>query len=134
MQKSNIQWDELKNQYYHQLQTLQNSLDMAQHSSIELYRIYSEVIKKSRNTNPSTLKKFSDSWLKKLDIENFVASSEIKEEYNELLKNPEPTEADLNNFEQVLQKEFKDRSLFLLTAYHLTMQRFFDTWMDMWAE
>ena len=134
MQTANISWDELKSQYYHNLQNLQNSMDAAHNSSIELYRIYSDVMKKSRNTNPAILKKFSESWLKKLDFENLVVSSELKDQYNRLLKNSSPSEADLNDFEQTLQKEFKDRSLILLASYHLAMQGFFDTWMDMWSE
>ena len=47
MQKNNdVPWDELKNQYYHHLRTLQDALAVVNNSTFELNRIYTEVIKK----------------------------------------------------------------------------------------
>jgi hypothetical protein len=58
---SSLSWDDLKSQYYHNLETLYNSINAAHNSSLELYRIYSQVMKKSENTSPEILKKFTES-------------------------------------------------------------------------
>lgn len=134
MQKGTITWDELKNQYYHNLQSLQTSMDVTHSSSIELYRIYTEVMNKAKNTSPETIKRFTDSWLKKLKEEGVTSVPGLKEQYNNLVKNPNPTEDDLNEFERQLQNILKDRALVLLASYHLVMQGFYDTWMEMWSK
>ncbi|MGD8707441.1 MAG: hypothetical protein PVI88_02010 [Nitrosopumilaceae archaeon] len=131
---SDFSWDDLKSQYYHNLETLHNSINAAHNSSLELYRIYSQVMKKSENTSPAVLKKFTESWLNKLDVENTNSFSSIEKIHKPLLDNPSPTVTDLNMFEQTLQSEFKDKSLFTLSAYYLAMKGFYDTWMDMWSK
>lgn len=131
---SNLRWDDLKSQYYHNLETLHNSINTAHNSSLELYRIYTQVMNKSENTSPEVLKKFTQSWLNKLDVENTNSFSPIKKIYRPLLENPSPTVTDLNTFEQTLQSEFKDKSLFSLSAYYLALKGFYETWMQMWSK
>lgn len=133
MQTSDITWDELKNQYYHNLQTLQNSMDVAYTSSVELYRIYTEIMKKSRYASPGTMKKFTHLWLEKIDKKILETSPILLEKYNGLLKNSNPTEEDINEFERLLQDQFKDRAYALLASHHIVMQGFYDTWLEMWA-
>ena len=133
MQTTDVKWDELKNQYYHHLQTLQNSIDVAHNSSIELYRLFNEVMKKSRNTDTNNLRKFKDLWLKKLDVDNLVMTPGFKEKYQNLLSSSNPSVEDLNEFERLLHREFKEGSLVLLSAYHLAMRDFYDSWMELWS-
>ena len=133
MQTTKSNWDELKNQYYHNLQTLHTSIDVAHNSSIELYRLYNEVMKKSKNTDPNTLKKFVDLWLKKLNIDSVNASPDLKKTYQNLIEKSNPNIEDLNEFERTLHREFKERALVLLSAYNLAMEGFYDTWMEMWS-
>ncbi len=131
---SKLTWDDLKSQYYHNLETLHESINTAHNSSLELYRIYSQVMKKSENTSPENLKKFTESWLKKMDVENNNSFSSIEKIYKPLLENPSPKVTDLNTLEQALQSEFKDKSLFTLSAYYLALKGFYDTWMQMWSK
>ena len=131
---SKLTWDDLKSQYYHNLETLHESINTAHNSSLELYRIYSQVMKKSENTSPETLKKFTESWLKKMDVENNNSFSSIEKIYKPLLENTSPKVTDLNTLEQALQSEFKDKSLFTLSAYYLALKGFYDTWMQMWSK
>lgn len=131
---SKLTWDDLKSQYYHYLETLHESINTAHNSSLELYRIYSQVMKKSENISPETLKKFTESWLKKMDVENNSSFSPIEKIYKPLLENTSPKVTDLNTLEQALQSEFKDKSLFTLSAYYLALKGFYDTWMQMWSK
>lgn len=131
---SKLTWDDLKSQYYHNLETLHESINTAHNSSLELYRIYSQVMKKSENTSPENLKKFTESWLKKMDVENNNSFSSIEKIYKPLLENTSPKVTDLNTLEQALQSEFKDKSLFTLSAYYLALKGFYDTWMQMWSK
>lgn len=131
---SKLTWDDLKSQYYHNLETLHESINTAHNSSLELYRIYSQVMKKSENTSPEALKKFTESWLKKMDVENNNSFSSIEKIYKPLLENTSPKVTDLNTLEQALQSEFKDKSLFTLSAYYLALKGFYDTWMQMWSK
>ena len=133
MQSNNITWDELKNQFYHNLQNLKTSNEVAQNSSLELYRIYKEVMNKSKNTDPQTLKKFTDSWLKKLKVEEQFINPNLIKNYRGLMEASNISEQDLDKFEQVLQKEYKEEGLILISAYFLAMKAFYDTWMEMWS-
>jgi hypothetical protein len=69
-----------------------------------------------------------------MDVENTNSFSSIEKIYKPLLENPCPTVVDLNTFEQTLQSEFKDKSLFTLSAYYLALKGFYETWMQMWSK
>ena len=130
----NITWDELKSQYYHNLKNLESSIDAANKSSIELFRIYSQVMKKSNNTPDEVLKNFKDSWLRKIEEKNSRFSSIIRHEFDKFQTNSNPSEKDFNDFESALQQKLLHQSLGLLTDYQLTRQVFYDTWLKFWSK
>lgn len=130
----NVKWDELKSQYYHNLKNLENSIDAANKSSIELFRIYSQVMKKSNNTSDEVLKNFKDSWLRKIEEKNSRFSSIIRHEFDKFQTNSNPSEKDFNDFESALQQKLLHQSLGLLTDYQLTRQAFYDTWLKFWSK
>lgn len=130
----NITWDELKSQYYHNLKNLEHSIDTANRSSIELFRIYSQVMKKSNDSSDHVLKNFKDSWLRQIEEKNSRLSSIIRHEFDKFLTNPNPSEKDFNDFESALQQKLLHQSLGLLTDYQLTTQTFYDTWLKFWSK
>ncbi|MFB5607312.1 MAG: hypothetical protein ACE5RG_04330, partial [Candidatus Nitrosomaritimum yanchengensis] len=67
-------------------------------------------------------------------VENNNSFSSIEKIYKPLLENTSPKVTDLNTLEQALQSEFKDKSLFTLSAYYLALKGFYDTWMQMWSK
>ena len=51
MQLGSSSWSDLKSEYYHNLKTLQTARSEAHNSTVEMNRIYLEVIKKARDYN-----------------------------------------------------------------------------------
>lgn len=130
----NITWDELKSQYYHNLKNLENSIGAANKSSIELFRIYSQVMKKANHSSDDVLKTFKNTWLKQIEEKNSRFSSVIRHEFDKFLTNSNPSEKDFNDFESALQQKLLHQSLGLLTDYQLTRQAFYDTWLKFWSK
>ena len=128
---SGISWDELKSQYYYHLRTLQNALDIVNNSTFELNRIYSEVIKKSRDTSPDLMEKFAKSWLRQINVKSINPILPIKGDYNKLLD--KPTYKNYQDFGAKLQKSMQKNSIYSFEAYQKSMQSFYDTWMKMWS-
>ena len=130
-QNQDIQWDELKNQYYHHLMTLDASIEAAHSCALEMSRIYSQVLTKAKDTSPDTMKKFSDLWLDKIDIVNDEARV-IKDDYDKLQQGTRPLMSDLKDFEYALQRKYHEKAISLLTEYKKSMQMFYYAWKQMW--
>ena len=132
MQKNNdVPWDELKNQYYHHLRTLQDALAVVNNSTFELNRIYAEVIKKSRDTSPDMMKEFADSWIKQINTKSIDPALPIKDDCKKLLD--KPTHENYQDFGAKLQKMMQKNTSYQFEAYQKAMQSFYDTWMKMWS-
>ena len=127
-----VTWDGLKSEYYYNLKTLQTAIDVVYNSAFELNRIYSDVMKKARDSPQDTMKAFADSWLKKIDIDNIEFFLPIKEDYKKLLVNT--SHKDYQDFGAALQQKLHKNSIASLEAYHLSMQTFYDTWIEMWSK
>ena len=127
--KSSSSWLDLKNEYYYNLKLLQTAIETTYNSTKEMSRIYSEVMSKSRDSSPETMKKFFDSWSKKSES-ILDRIPEIREEYKEL--SDELTEKNLHDFSIKFQKKINENAISELEAYRRTMKSFYETWKDMW--
>jgi hypothetical protein len=125
-------WDDLKCEYFHNLKTLKTSIDVAQNSLVEMNRIYLDVIKKSRKTGKNTLKTFTSSWIKKIDVDHMSEFPDIKEEHEKIFENP--SEKNLADFGYSVQQKLYNDSIARLSAYRASMNAFYDTWKEMWPD
>lgn len=130
---SSITWDELKSQYYHNLRNFQDSIEVANNSTVELFRIYSQVMKKSNNSSPEVLQNFKNSWVKQIKAKNSNYSSVVRHDINKFLKAPNPSTSDFNDFQSALQQKMLQKSFGLMADYQLAMKTFYDTWLKFWS-
>lgn len=130
MHTPTVSWSDLKSQYFYNLMTLQNSITVAHNSTIEMNRIYSEVIKKAKDSSPETMKLFIVSWLKKIDVDNMEQFTSLKKESVKLLD--APSEENFKDFGLALQQQLQKEYISFLDVYSATMNAFYDTWKEMW--
>ena len=130
MHTTPVSWSDLKSQYFYNLMTLQNSITVAYNSTIEMNRIYSEVIKKAKDSSPEIMKLFTVSWLKKIDMDNMEQFASLKKESVKLLDSP--SEENFKDFGLALQQQLQKESISFLDVYHATMNAFYETWKEMW--
>jgi len=129
MQCQSSSWSDLKSEYYYNLKTLQTAITAAHTSMIGMTRIYSEVIKKSKDTSTETLQKFVELWFDKTDNDD-LKISEIQEEYKKLMNNP--TEKTFQDMGLKLQDILSQKSIRELEACQKIMANFYKTWKEMW--
>lgn len=130
MSVSNISWNEIKEAYKKNLDSLKGSATMALNSTVTMNRIYSKVMEKAHDTSDETLNKFAELWYSNIDFENLESSSMLKNDFETLLR--DSTQNKFQNFGSSLQQQVYKKSITGLDDYRITMQAFYDTWKNMW--
>ncbi|NNL59008.1 MAG: hypothetical protein HKP31_06060 [Nitrosopumilus sp.] len=130
LKNSTDSWSDLKSHYFYNLKTLQTAITIVHNSSIELTRLYSEIIRKSKTSSPETMKQFVHSWIKKIDTDYVELLPDIKEDYKKIIS--DPTEESLENLGFKIQQKLQKNSISKLDAYHVTLNAFYKTWKEMW--
>ena len=124
-------WPDLKSEYYHNLRNLQTSIQAAHTSAAELNRIYSEVLRKSSDSPPQTMKQFFKLWFKTMDKKFLERLADISNDYENIEKNP--TEKNLQELGTKLQK-LNQKSISELEIYEIIMAEFYKAWRKMWPK
>lgn len=132
LQNSFDTWIELKKSYSDNLNDLHDAIDKVQSSSLELTKLYYEIIKKSRDSSPETVRKFVHLWMKKIDPDNIERMPLLKEEYNDIQSNP--SEANLEYLASKIQQKLHRESISKLDVYDEIMRNFYDTWNETWPQ
>lgn len=130
LKNSTVSWSDLKSHYFHNLKILQSAITVIHNSSIELTEIYSDIIRKSKNSSPETMKQFMHSWIKKIDVDYIEMMPEIKDDYEKIIS--DPTEKSIPDFGFKIQQKLQKNSISKLDAYHVTTCAFYETWQEMW--
>ena len=125
-------WDDLKNHYFDNLNELHGAITKVSDSSLELTRIYSEIIKKSKDSSPETIRQFVESWMERIDGDDIEKLSLIKDEYEKIQS--EPTPENLKDLGFKIQQKLHKESIAKLDAYDGVMRAFYDTWKDTWSD
>lgn len=125
-------WVDLKKHYFDNLNELHDAINKVQNSSLELTRVYSEIIKKSKDSSPETVRKFVHLWMKKIDPDDVELMPLLKEEYNEIQSNP--SEANLEYLGSKIQQKLHRESILKLDAYDGIVRAFYDTWDETWPK
>ena len=123
-------WSELKDHYFDNLNTLHDGISNIHDSSIELSRLYREIIKKSKDSSSETVKTFVYSWMKKIDPDNVELMPLLKDEYEKIQSNP--TEINFEDLGSKIQQKLHRKSISILDAYDDIMHTFYDTWEANW--
>ncbi|QDI89229.1 hypothetical protein Nisw_06675 [Candidatus Nitrosopumilus sp. SW] len=123
-------WSDLKSEYYHNLRMLDASIQAANNATLEMNRIYLDVIKKSRNSTPEIMKKFSDTWIDSIPKTSLENMPSLKNNYEKIKSNP--TLENFETFGAELQKNIKQKSISEMASYCQIMTSFYDSWKDMW--
>jgi len=125
-----LPWDELKKQYKRNLKSLQTSINSAYDATVEMNRIYSQVVEKSKNSTKKEIKTFLNLWsenLWKRDISNAYA---FQDEFEKLLENP--SNQKMQDFGVFLQKKVYSDSIRTIDNYRLIMDTFYLAWEKIW--
>lgn len=130
MQLGSSTWSDLRSEYYHNLKTLQTSIIAAQNSTVEMNKIFSETIKKSKNSSPETMQKFFNLWFEKSAVNNLETLPEVNKSYKRLKENP--TEKNFQDFGFKFQNELHQKSIAELESYQRLMVSFYHAWKEMW--
>lgn len=125
-------WINLNNHYFDNLNDLHGAINKIQNSSIELTKIYSEIIKKSKDSSPETVRTFVHSWMEKIDPDNVELMPLLKEEYAKIQSNP--SDANLEYLGSKIQQKLHRESISKLDAYEDIMRTFYDTWNETWPQ
>ena len=123
-------WSDLKSEYYHNLRMLESSIQAAYNATLEMNRIYLEVIKKSRDSTPEVMKKFSDTWINAIPKASLDHMSSLSNDYEKIKSSP--TAENLENFGITLQNNVKQKSISEMQSYCQIMASFYDSWKEMW--
>lgn len=123
-------WNSIQKTYAQNLESLKTSINLAEDSTVKMNEIYSQVIRKSDNTSPQTLKKFADLWTKNIDFESLESSSELEKRFGNLLY--DFSQKDFQDFGLSLQQQVYEQSITGLDAYRVAMEAFYRTWKKMW--
>jgi len=129
-----MSWPELKSKFYHNLKTFENSIKNAHSSSIEMDKIFSQIMDKSRDSPAETMEDFAKSWLKKVNIEKNPSLSSLRDDYEKLMGKKNPSKTDFHEFELSLLQTLHLESIKRLDAHNFVMHAFYETWNEKWPD
>lgn len=128
--QQNSSWSDLKSEYYHNLRMLETSIQAAHNATLEMNRIYLEVIKKSRGSTPEVMKKFSDAWIDSIPKTTLEHIPDLNNNYEKIKSNP--SSENFEKFGSNLQKNLKNKSISEMESYCQVMASFYNSWKGMW--